>query len=370
VATNLEKGRISGKQLMFIVFCYIQGGALLSGSIVNITKQDTWVVIVTGFTVALFIAWIMVQLAKSFPDKTLIEINELVFGKIGGNIISLLYVLYFFLLTTLDIDNLTSFITGFVMPNTPDTAIALVFTFVCGYAIYKGINVIGRCSFLVVLLTIVTILFNSFLLIKDMNFNNFLPMFSLPFMDYVHGTHLTAVAPFGGSICFLMIFPFVKEKKHMAKYFYLGGAIGFLLFLFIVVRDWAVLGTVATYMAGVTYQVVGLVDVSDLFTRLEVLYSIILVLGLFYTATIEFYSLTLSIAQVFKAKTYKPYIFIIGIILICLSNIIFSSVSEHSYFTANIDPAFLGFFAALLPAITLVIASVRGAKKKQGSEIV
>jgi len=359
VATSLEKGRISGKQLMFTVFCYIQGGALLSGYIVNITKQDTWVVIIIGFIIILFIDWIILKLAKSFPDKTLIEINEIVFGKIGGNIISLLYVVYFFLLTTLDVDNLTSFITGYVMPETPWTAVALVFTFVCSYSIYKGINTIGRCSFVIAVLTIIFVLFNSFLLIKEMNFNNFLPMFNLSFMDYVQGIHVTAVVPFAGTACFLMIFPFVKEKKHIGKYFYLGCIAGFILFLFIVIRDWAVLGTVTTYLKAATYQTVSLTDIAGVLTRLEVLFSIILVLGLFYAVTIEFYSLTLSIAQVFKVKTYKPYVFIIGIILVCLSNFIFSSGMEHAYFTTNIDPAFLGFFGALLPAITLLIAVIR-----------
>ena len=58
--------------------------------------------VILSFLVSLIFVYIYATLNKWFPSKSLIEINEAVFGKIIGKIISAGYLFYFFTLIILN----------------------------------------------------------------------------------------------------------------------------------------------------------------------------------------------------------------------------------------------------------------------------
>ncbi len=360
----LEKGRISGRQLMFCVASFIHGSTLLSSFVVGITKQDTWVAIIAAFAVCVLLALMYITISKKFPGKNIISINDIVFGKVFGKVVSILYLWFFLSLTFLNTREVGNFVIGFVMPLTPLVAISVLIILTCAYAINKGIMTLARISFLCMILMISVIVLNTLLLWPDMNFSNFAPSFTLPLIDYVHGTHTLAILPFSEIMVFLMIFPYVDEKYDIKKPFLKGIFIGFVVMLLTAVRDWAALGSIATMVSELTFQAVRIINVGEIFTRMEVLFAIILFVLQFFKISILFYATTLGVAQIFGLKSYKPLVPVIGAIVVCLSIVVWNSVAEASYWGMYVAAVYSTFFEVVIPGITLIIVIAKGFGKK------
>lgn len=364
MVTSLEKGRITSKQLMYTVATYIFGGTLYMSFAVALTKQDTWFTVITGFTLSILFAWIIISLLKKFPGKTLIQVNDIVFGNIIGKIISSLYLFYFLVNPSWDIREIGDFITNYIMPETPIVIIIGLFTLVCIYAVHKGISTIIRNSFLIGILLLIVAAFDSLFLIPEMDFGNFIPMFNQPIKNYFESTLNVSTISFDGVLALAMIFPFVKDSKDFKKPVFLGIVIGAILVLWIVIRDWAVLGETYNYLAIPSFHALRLVKIGQVFTRVEIVAATMLMAIRFFRISILCYCLILGAAQLFKLKSYRPIVCVMGIIIASVSTIFFDSISEAAYFNNYIGGQYIAFFVFVLPSLTLIITKIKSKKLK------
>jgi len=353
---------------MYFVACYILGGTLLTSLIVSVTKQDSWLAVILGFAVSALIAWLILTLAQNFPGKTLIQINDIVFGNVLGKTLSVIYILFFLIGACLDIRDIGNFLTGLIMPETPLVAIFTLFVFVCGYGVFNGILVLARCSFIIVVILLSVLLFDTLLLIPNMNFANFAPAFTLPLRSYIQGIHTMSLIPFDGVLTLLMIFPSVDQKVSLKKPIFIGILIGTIAMLVAVIRDWAVLGSTMPMMTSPSFQALSLINVAEVFTRMEIFGAAALMAIRFFRSSVQYYAFTYSISQLFHLRSYKPLVIICGIIIICVSAFLFASSMEMGYFGTNIGAVFNTFFIVILPAITLITARTKGLGKKGRKE--
>ena len=116
---QIDKGKISGIQFMFTVACFIQSSSLLTSFFTSITKQDSWIVVILGFVMSIPSLLIYTYIMKIFPDKNLMEINNIVFGPIIGKVVSVLYLWFFLTLSALNTKDLGDFVQKTTMQNTP-----------------------------------------------------------------------------------------------------------------------------------------------------------------------------------------------------------------------------------------------------------
>ncbi len=361
---ELENGKISGSQLTFSIGCFIQGSTLLSAFVLSVTKQDTWFVVLTGFAASICIIGIYIALTRRHPDKTIVQIFEAVFGTFIGKAISLSYIFYFLSLACLNSRDVGNFVVGLIMPETPIIAPTIMFVLVCSWAVSKGVETLTRYGYLFVVITFIVNIFIFLLLIKEMNFNAFLPAFTMPALTYVQGTHVVASIPFCEIVAFLMIAPSLKNQEKMAGSFLSGLAIGGITLFIIVVRDIASLGNMISYVTLPSYEAVKLIDIAHILTRMEVLYAIELLFLQFFKVSILYYATVLGISQVFNLRSYKPNVLTVGIIIICFSLIIFDSPMENAFWGPRVAPFFNIIFQLVFPVIALFIDLIRSMFKK------
>jgi spore germination protein KB len=98
---KLEKGVISSSQLMLLMLSFLQSMHLTINFAYVPTKHDIWLAVLAGFIITIFFALIYIAIAQQFPQKTLIEINDTVYGPYIGNLISAIYVWFFFSLLSI-----------------------------------------------------------------------------------------------------------------------------------------------------------------------------------------------------------------------------------------------------------------------------
>ena len=263
----------------------------------------------------------------------------------------------------MNIRDMGNFVVGMLMPETPILVIIMMFTFVCGWAVKNGVKNILRCGFVFVITTMVVLVLNAILLAPNYDFNYFLPAFTLDTIDYVHGVHNMVSLPFAQIILFMIVVPDVRPQKKIAKAYIWGFVIGALTILFVVLRNWAAVGPLLTILTSPTFQVMRIIDVFEIFTRMEILYAIVLLFLLFFKVSLMYYATVLCIAQIFGMTSYHPLVIIMGIFIVGYSELIFDTALEQRYWGENIVAFFLIIFELILPVATLIITKIKSKRK-------
>ena len=358
---------IRTKQLMFSVSAFITASSILTKNLYAFTVQDSWMAIILAVITSLIIVAVYAALANRFPGCSLIEINDAAFGPILGKAVSAMYIFYFLSLLYFNTLDLSSFIKEIILPNTPVIMTIVMFVFICAWAVRTGAESMTRYGALLTFIVTGTILLNGFLLLKYVNIRNFLPMFTKPIKNYLIGTHIMTMLPLSEILCFIMLFPYMKQKKDAGKALSGGLLIGAAVLFLIVVRDISVMGNVIQIASRPTFMVARLVDVGEVLPRLEIISAFILIALLFLMVSIPRFSAVSAIARVLKLESYTYLIVIIGVLTVIYSMSIFDAAYEHAIWNMTAAATYSTFFIVLLPVVTLLTAVIRKASRTETS---
>lgn len=366
---NDNRKTIPTVRLAFSAGCFIQGSTLLASAVHFYCKQDAWIAVLLGIALSVPFLAIYRTLAVRFPGKSLIEINHAVLGKWIGNLFSMLYLFFFFSLAVLNTRLLGDFINEYVLPNTPMVVSLSLFIFICCLAARYGATVISRYGALFVILVFILLALTSILLIKNMDAENFLPIFTESPADYAKGAFYVAMLPIGEVVAFLMLTPWLAAPGEAGKVFRGGVLIGGVTLLIVVLRIIAVLGVMALHTQSPNYYAVCLINVGTILTRMEVLYAVVLISMLFYKVSVLLFAVSSGIGRLLKLDSHRFLVFTLGALTVVCSQFVFSSSMEHMEWLRSTASVYSALFVAVLPTITFIVASLRGQlRKKKGAE--
>jgi spore germination protein KB len=365
---SLEQGKIGNSQLIILMVGFIFGASivLVPG---REAAHDAWMAIILGMLEGSFFALIYTILSNRFKGKSLIQIHEIVYGKYLGKLISLVFLWYLFHLGSLDITTFKDFFLVTTLPQTPELIIAAFIVLSCCYAVKNGIEVIARCAQILVLAAIGSSFISSLLILKDIDLKNLLPIMETPLKKLFMAAHGTATFPFGDTIVFMMIFPYLNDNRDSHRHLIFPVIISFLiggLFLTIVsIRNIGVLGPMNEINFYPTFQTDRLINVGNLLTRLEILTVIgFLTMG-FVKISVLLYATVLGGSQLFGLRTYRPLILPIGILMVIASLINFKNVTGNLAFAQQIYPIYALPFQVGIPLLTLIIGLIRKLPQNQ-----
>ncbi|KJR44897.1 Spore germination protein GerKB [Desulfosporosinus sp. I2] len=355
---KLEKGEISSSQLMFLVGGFIQGSLLTLAFAKDATKHDLWLALIAALMMSLPLALVYITLALKFPGQNLFQINDAVFGPYLGKLVSFQYIMLFLMIVSSNLWFAGDFFLTFFFPETPIIVIMIMFAFICAWGVRAGIEVIARMSIILVLFTILIALTTFILLLNEMKFSNFLPIFDIPIHDFIQGTNIMMAIPFNEVIIFMMVIPYANKMKQVKTSVLYGLMIGGITSLIVVIRNTAVLGPLADIVVSPSMEAVRLIDLGEIIERLEALVGIGLILSMFLKVSVFYYATVLGMAQLLKLRSYVPLVIPVGIIGITLALTNESSI-QFTYTAMNTYPIFSLSFYIVLPLISLLIVKIR-----------
>ncbi len=364
---HLENGKISSCQLSLLIIGFIFGASVIIAPGQQ-AGHDAWIAIALGLMEGLIIAGIFTVLARHFKGKTLIEINYLVYGKILGNFISVLFIWYLFHLGALVLNNYSRFLKLELYPATPKTLTLILIMLVCALTVRRGIEVLARCSLILVTITILMAIFDTLLVAPHMDLNNLLPILDVPIGKLLWTSHATAIFPFGDAVAFLMVLAFVNKPEKSRSAVFKGILIAGLVLIGVAVRNAAVLGQMAAIYTYPTYITAQVIDIGDVLTRVEVLVAINLITMGFFKISVVYYGTVLGLAQVFNLRSYRPLILPIGILMVILALTNVSNTAEMFDFANQGYPIYTIPFQIAIPLITLLVAKLRKLPQTGGEQ--
>lgn len=322
--------RMNKKEFTFIIACYVQGSFLYTMYYYHVVENEVWITLLCGALVGVLMACVYGSLSKAYPGKSLVQINESVFGRIPGKIISLFYVYTFFLSCSRMLRESSQFVSSNLLMGFEWTAILLMLVLLCAWAANYGVKYLSSVSaFLCIFMYAFTALM-FILLIPYSKLSYLMPIGDESMKEYTKAFCISVSQPFSELIALLMIAPEMRgnhdKSKGYLKEFLTGILIGVPFFLIIVLRDITVLGPLVSDLAYPGYEVVRLIN-YNIFSNIESLYGVIAIFIMFFKSAVLFFCISKALGQIFECRkniVFVPFtagLLMLGAQKICSSNI-------------------------------------------------
>lgn len=349
---------IKPSQFMFLNASFIMGSTLLITMVDSIAGQSTWMVMIAAFIVAVPFLLVYIALTKRFPGKSLIEMNDIVFGRVIGKVVSVFYLLAFLLLLSFNTADVSGFYNGYIMPETPAAVIVIPMLLVCAFTVKRGIASLARFSVVMLAFTGIAVFVLALLLIGDMDFSNFLPVLDKPAIRYVQATQTVTELPYLEVVSMLMVVPMLRDTNKLGRKWFYGMGIAMVLFVAISVRNTAVLGGATQILGDNSYEAIRLIDIGEFLTRIELVIALNYTASLFIKICVLYYATVVALSQLLRVDK-NTMILPIGALTLVLAAIKVESTVEHTLWGAKYAAVFSFPYTIVLPLLTLIIAAIR-----------
>ena len=358
----LKKVHIEGRQLMILVTLYTIGDSiLLLPSIVSTyAKQDGWIATLLGVMIGpLIMVFLYESLRKCYPELSLIEYSEKILGKYLGKLVSILFLLFFFITSATYLREIGDFVTTAFLPKTPIEVILVLFLLVIVMSARLGIETIARSAEIFFPIVFILFVILVLLLLPSIEFNNIQPMFEGGGKPIIKAIIPVIVLPFMEPVAILMILPFVSDrtaiKKQLFKGTFLAGAIIFISVLSTVLVIGADLTERHLYP---TYELAKHIAIKDVM-RIEALLAFIWIITIFFRLSLFFYVTSLGFTQLLNLKDFRHFLLPIGMILFVFTITMAENIVEYNQMIGDIWPFYAMTFGFLIPLIMLIVAKLK-----------
>ncbi|MDY0943710.1 GerAB/ArcD/ProY family transporter [Priestia megaterium] len=236
------------------------------------------------------------QLHRYYPDLLLVELTQKIMGKWIGRLVSFLYIFYFANLASRVIRDFGDMLLTFAYPDTPLFIVNALLMFVVIYTVSKGIEVLARSSQLLFILLYLFAISGFLLIVCSglLDFKNLKPVLEnglwLPLkVSLTQNVYF----PFGETIVFLMILPYVKNVSKGIGISAIG-LTGINLMTTMIINV-SVLGLSLTARSQFPLlSTVESIQVADFLERLDVFFMLTAVIGGFIRTSVFFYAVVIG----------------------------------------------------------------------------
>ncbi|AFM41789.1 spore germination protein, amino acid permease [Desulfosporosinus acidiphilus SJ4] len=295
--------------------------------------QDSWLAsgVIPSLT-GIFNVVLATKLAQWYPDQTIIQYCELIFGKIVGKLLAFSYVCYFLITNIVIIRELVEFLTVMLLPGTPIIFLSGVFVIASCYVVPKGPEVICRMSQFLLPLFITFFIILISLTIPDWNYTRLTPVFEGGIIPIIRGS-IVPSAWFGEMILLTMFMPNVNKPQEMLKK---GILMVIILSLMVTLDTFATLAVFGPDLTAVlTFPVMSLIKyikIGSLFQRLET-YMIGYWIGtMFLKIIVFFYAVHEGLAQNLNINNSRWILCLLAIVQILGATFLFSNTLDINEF--------------------------------------
>jgi spore germination protein KB len=304
--------------------------------------------------------WIYTELQQKFPDKNLAQIALTLTGKAIGIPIILIYTLYFFYISLLNIKESEMTIRTTFLQDTPRVVVIGIFIATFLYLLWPGIDILAKMAELLLpyLLFIIMAIFVLEFFSWRINIQELTPVLGNDVMTILKAAFPVASFPFGEVVVFLMIFSHVDKKASIRKTSFVALGISGLVITLTTALMISVLGVHYTSIAAIPLlKIIKLINIGEILTNLDSLAIMFIFITTFFKSAIFFYAGVSCISTIFNKNIIKWLLLLCGIIMLPLSLLLIQDYDTYLLvgpMTAPIyiSPVILFFLTPLLLLIS------------------
>lgn len=343
--------------MISILALFLFGSMVISGS--KEAGQDVWITIIIGTLAAVPLLLCYARILKLFPSKGLFEIVTLIFGRIVGKIIIILYTFYTIQLGGFVIRTFSEFIKISAMPETPQLTLQALMILICIWMAKSGIECIGRVSRFALPLLVIVVVFTLIIFWNSIDLKNIQPVLGTDLKVIGKVSVIKAALPFCELILLASMFSSFEPGKSPSKAYLSAAAIASGSFVVTNIRNVLILGTPAVnryYFP--SYEAVSVISLGEIFTRIEVLIGISYTLAGTIKTGICIYIAALGISKISGYEDIRPFVAPSALIMLFIAGATAEN-AKNFFDIQDYYPYFAMPFQLILPVVILIAAEIK-----------
>ena len=354
----MPKEIITSKQAICIIIMFLFGSSVVMG-VNSDFCQDTWIALLCSMVIVIPIILVYARIMKLYPGKDIFDIIEHLFGRLWGNMIIILIILYALHLGSMVLRNFSEFIKVVSMDKTPELVLMIGMTIITSYLAKSGIEVVARWSVVIFPITLGVVFITIVLSLNNMNFNNILPFMDHSLADLSKTAYSIFSFPFAETVLFLAIANSIKKTDSPYKIYLYAIIWGLILFLIIILRNLFILG--APMIRSVyfpSYTAARLINVGDFLTRIEGSITINFILAGITKITVCLLAASKGIAHIFKVNDYHNIVVPTNLIILAICSIVYNNITQMFEFI-QVYSIYTIPFQIVIPLLIWITAEIK-----------
>ncbi|MTI95468.1 MAG: spore gernimation protein [Firmicutes bacterium] len=355
----IKDGKFGVHETIALLTITISAKVFFSSPSIVAAKVGTagwYMTLISGF-VAFLATVLLIRLLSLYPNKTLMEIYEIVYGKAVGKILS--FILFASILATVAANSreFIEIMKVYDLPQSPPSYLLILLFLVVGVLAYWGLETIARFSKLmgfILLLAYISVLALSLKLYETHRL--------FPILGYgLETTFLTGMqrsSAYDEIIIIGVIIGSLHGIKHAKKAAYLS------LALSVSIISTALLAFTLAFpyftgeeITAPIYLMVTLIEYGEFIQRIEPIFFFLWNFSTVISIAVLFYVLVILYAYIFELDDKRPIIIPLGIIVIFLA-LIPQNIIQVTVGIVNMIRSYGWAFYFIPPVVTLVVAKI------------
>ncbi len=355
----MRKEQINDKEAICTLIIFIVGSTLILGIGGSDVTNDKWIAGILGYLMSFPMLLIYARIQTIFAGQDIFDILILLLGKLGGRIVSVIFVFYSFHLGALVTRNFGEFINIVTLPETPMIILMLAIALISIIAVRLGIEVIGRTCAYILPIVLVIVIAVQLLGLHDMRLNFIKPILSSDMSSLMKSGFKSFSFPFAEAVIFLGVLFCLKNKKSTYKVLFTGTSFAGILIITITIRNILIVGRLASSLYFPSHEAVSRISIGEFLQRFEVSVAFVFAMGTFIKITVCLFVSTKGIARIFNLHDYRSVVIQTGIFMVLFAQILYKNTMEMSEWAFEVYPYYAFPFQVILPVGVWILAEIK-----------
>jgi spore germination protein (amino acid permease) len=359
VASN---GKISLRQAMLTVLVITHTPALriIPISTAAVSRQAAWLAPVISFVFLLPVIFALKSIYRTYEDRSFAEILELVFGSLIGKTLTFFYVIFLFILLTVNATSTGEQLVGSIYPNVDPAFFIFVMLAVTAFTVYKGgLTVITRMGEIILPYLMIAFLILCSLASQNIELSRITPISYLDIVPVLKSSFVISGVQAHLPLVFLLG-NYINNKEKIGRYCTITAFMYLSLLFVLLVTVIGSLGAEITASAPLPFiTAVKLISLFNSIERIEPLVIGMWILSDFLLISVLLISLLNMYRSLFKLSQTKNYIIITLVIIYFLAMMLGRNMFEIQRFLEVFLTPMMVFGGFALPLIVFITGKAR-----------
>lgn len=363
----MNRERITDKEARYMLVLFILGSSIVIG-IGTDAKNDAWIAGIIGIMIFIPFAHIYGRIQNLYQGKDLFEIVNLLFGKVFGRIINVIYIWYSLHVGALVLRNFSEFVHVASLTETPLIVILISFNVISIAAARSGIEVIGRISTYALPAVIFILISMEVLSINQMDFNNIKPIFVSGLSNIAGAGFSSFSFPFAESVIFLGVFFTLKKKNSVFKVYAKGLLMSGVILTTLTLVNVFILGPMVEDYYFPSHASFSRIRLGNFIQRMEGTISVSYLITSFVKSSVCLFVTCKGISSLFNLTHYKFIAIQTGLIMAYLAFILYDDTVQMQNWAFNTYQYYAIPFQVIIPLFIWVWAEIKNRMNKKSKK--
>jgi spore germination protein (amino acid permease) len=327
--------------------------------------HDGWISLLLCGIITILAGILLLLLMKRYRDKSIYDVNKLLFGKTLGSLFNIVIIAYLLFAAAIGIRIFGGFVNLTLLTRTPPLVLSAFIIIPTIYASWYGLKIISRfMSINFFILTVVIIFY--FLVSREARFT-FLQPVGESGLPSILTSLKGAFFAFIGFELVTIIYPNIKDKENAMKFHILASFISMLFFTLTVVILTAIFGEhMLQRMSTPLFNLTRIYN-APILERVDLYFIALWLIVMANSIRAYFFSAYYSLSQLLAVKDRKPLYVVYVLVVIFISRLP-KDMNDVNKYTDFLNLMGMGIVSFIILCLPLSYIRTKGVVKNESSK--